>query len=165
TEHPSTTVIHHYEEDQTLLYRWFARAVAKGTRFWLLAGASAVVLVVLLTLVNGLFVGESKTTQAWEELALARSSDQQVKVSETYPKTPAGRWALLQAGTMVFNQGFDLLATSRNEADPLFKRAYKLFTEAYEESARVDPEVARLAALGMARTLEANNDLKAAIEQ
>lgn len=164
-EHPSTTVIHHYEERQTVLYRWFTRAVEKGTRFWILVGAAVVVGLVLLILFDGLFAGGTNSSQAWEELAQARSSDQQVKIAEAYPQSPAGRWARLQAATLVYNQGYELLATNRVEAEPLFKRAYKLFSEAHDEAAKTDPAVARLAALGMARTLEASNDLKAALDQ
>lgn len=164
-EHPSTTVIHHYEERQTILFRWFNRALEKGTKFWALVGAAVVVGLVLVVLLNGVFVGDSKSSQAWEELSQARSSEQQVKIAEEYPLTPAARWARLQAATMVYNQGFDLLVTNRSEAEPLFKRAYKLFSEAYDEAAKTDPAVARLAALGMARTLEASNDINPAIEQ
>src|SRR6476660_8495328 len=94
---PSPTVIHHYEEDETLLARWLRRGLEKGPKFWVFAGGSVAALIALTVLVSGLMMGKSEASQAWRELLEARTSDQQVKVADAYPKTEASRWALLEA--------------------------------------------------------------------
>ena len=37
---PPAMVIHHPEEDETILARWLRRAMAKGASFWILAGGT-----------------------------------------------------------------------------------------------------------------------------
>src|SRR5213076_1150668 len=42
-EAPSPTVIHKYEEGETLLERWLRRGLAQGPKFWLLLAGTGVV--------------------------------------------------------------------------------------------------------------------------
>jgi hypothetical protein len=162
---PSSTVIHHYEEDETLLARWLRRGLEKGPKFWVFVGGCVAALIALTVLVSGLMMGKSEASQAWRELLEARTSDQQVKVADTYPKTEASRWALLEAASAVYNDGFNLQSTNRDASAPLLKKAYSLYEQVYQESVKIDEPVARRAAFGKARTLEASNDLSGAIAQ
>jgi hypothetical protein len=164
-DHPSPTVIHHPEDDETILARWLRRGIEKGPRFWILLAGSIVAIVVLSVFLNGLLVGESESSKAWAELELARTPDEQEKVADAYRETVPGRWALLQAAGALYNEAFNDLPTGRDKAEPLLKRAYNLYADVYKEADKVDPVQARLAAMGMARSLEASNDLPRAIEQ
>lgn len=163
--HPSTTVMHHPGEDQTVLGRWLMRGLEMGPAFWVALATVVVGAIVATLLASRVFTGESTDTKAWMELTVARTSDQQVNVAQEFPKTPAGRWARLEAAGSVYNRAFDLLPQSKDDASPLLKRAYALYSEAYEEAEKIDPPLARMAALGMGRTLEASNDLPRAREQ
>jgi hypothetical protein len=163
-EHATATVIHQHEDD-TVLARWLRRGIEQGPKFWitlvgLIAGAAGVGV-----LVNYMLTRESTTAEAWMELAIARTAEQQLDVAKNFPESTAARWAELEAASHVFNQAFDALPNNRDAASPLFKRAYELYSKVYEKSAKTDPDVARLAAFGMARTLEASDDLKRAVEQ
>jgi len=163
-EHPSSTVIHQHQDD-TILARWLRHGVEQGPKFWFSLVGVVAAAIGLGLLANYLLHTESTTSQAWMDLTVARTSEQQLKVAETYPKSVPARWARLEAASMVFNQGFDQLPAHREAAAPLFKKAYELYSKVYEETAKSDPPVARLAAFGMARTLEASDDIKRAIAQ
>jgi hypothetical protein len=159
------TVIHHPEEHETILARWLREAIERGPRFWLLLGGIAVGVVVGVVLANVYWFGESKSSEAWSELLAAKTAKDQEEVAHDHPNSVVGRWALLQAAGSLYNDAFFLLPTNRDGASPLLKRAYNLYAEAFEQAAQTDPMVARLAAMGMARTLETSNDLDRAIEQ
>jgi len=154
-DHPSSTVIHKYE-NEPILRGWVRRGVEKGSKFWIIVAAVCLGFVAILIIASNLLLSESPSKQAWMDLVLAKSSEQQAKVAETYPQSAAGRWALLESAGAMYNQAFELLTTKRDEASPLFKKAYELYSQAYKESEKADPDVARLAAFGMARTLEAS---------
>ncbi len=164
-DHPSSTVIHHPEEDQTILARWLFGAMQKGPKFWTLVGGVVAALVVLVVLASGLLRGESTSTEAWTKLFQASTGEQQEEVAQLYPETRAAHWANLAAAGSIYSRGFDQLTTSRDAALPLLKRAHKLYGEVRKASLETDPDLARLAAFGMARALEAIGDLPGAIEQ
>jgi tetratricopeptide (TPR) repeat protein len=165
---PSPTVIHHYEDDETLLARWLRRGYEKGAKFWFLVGGVAVVIAVLMVLVSGLSAGRSVTHQAWAELMMAKGADDQVRIAEAQAATPAAPWALLQAAEGRYDEGVRELPGNREAAGPLLNRAYELFEQAYREAdpkAELGDALKRLAALGMGRALEARNELERAKDQ
>jgi hypothetical protein len=77
---------------------------------------------------------------------------------------PAAGWALLQAAEARYQEAFNDLPANRDAALPLLTKAHDLFEQA-SQKADADPVCKRLAALGMARALEARGDLDAAIAQ
>ncbi|MBX6316122.1 MAG: hypothetical protein IRY99_24905, partial [Isosphaeraceae bacterium] len=163
-EAPSSTVIHHYEEDETILARWLRRGIEKGPKFWALAVGVIIVAIGLMYLVSGLSAGRAYTDQAWEELILAKGADDKIKVAETRAASRAAPWALLQAAEARYSEGLDDLPANREAAKSLLNKAYELFDQAARE-APADSPVRRLAELGKARALESQNELDRAIKQ
>jgi len=157
--------MHHPEEKETLLAGWLRRALEKGPIFWVVIGTVFALAIATVVGLNWWATREVPNAKAWMELALARTSDQQTKVAEDHPHTEAARWALLEAAGSVYDDGFKRLTISRDVASPFLKRAYSLYSDVYAEAAKTDPVVARLAALGMARALEATGDLGGAVKQ
>jgi hypothetical protein len=163
-DHAVPTVIHHPEEDMPLLARWVHRAMMNQTRFWGLIAALVVVVTGLVVVSNGLSLGRSTSDAAWIRLETAKTPSERVEIAREYPKTQAEQWALLQAATEFYNQGFADLPANRDAALPALKKALDLFDEVAREASQDSPQ-ARAAALGAARTLEARNDLDKAIKQ
>lgn len=158
------TVIHDAEAEDTLLARWLRHAMAKGTQFWLMLAGVLILATAVLFLVNGLATGDSARSVAWEELIKAKDPQAQEKVAEDFPKSPAASWARLQAAGARFNEGVAKLATDRTGALPLLKQALDLFQEVARETSKDSPQ-ARMASFGVARTLEARDEIKEAIQQ
>jgi hypothetical protein len=163
-DHAVPTVIHNPEEDLPVLARWLHRAMQNQTRFWGVLIGVVVVVIAGAVLVNGWETGRSDTSQAWTELELAKTPAEREKVAQDFPESPVTDWARLQAATGFYNQGFDDLPANRDAALPRLKRALDLFEQVARSAAKDAPE-ARVAALGVARTLEARNELDKAIEQ
>jgi hypothetical protein len=163
-DHAVPTVIHHPEENMPLLARWVHRAMENQVRFWSLIVGLVVVVTGLVVLSNGLSLGRSTSDAAWLRLEKAKTPSERVEIAREYPKTQAEQWALLQAATEFYNQGFTDLPANRDAALPALKKALDLFDEVAREAPQDSPQ-ARAAALGAARTLEARNDLDKAIKQ
>jgi len=163
-EHAVPTVIHHPEDDLPLLARWFHRALEHPARFWGLVAGVAVVTLALSLLGSGLTLGRAASNEAWSKLETAKTAAARVEVAKEFPNTPAERWALLQAATEFYNQGFNDLPANREAALPVLKKALDLFQNV-ADAAPADSPQARVAALGLARTLEARNDLDKAVKQ
>ena len=158
------TVIHQPEDDLPLLARWLERAMANRARFWGLLTAAVLGVIGLSVLGTGLSMGRATSDEAWTRLEAAKTPGERVEIAKEYPKTQAERWALLQAATEYYNQGFNDLPANREAALPTLKKALDLFEKVAAESP-VDAPQARVAALGVARTLEARNDLDRALRQ
>ncbi|GAC1474280.1 MAG: hypothetical protein NVSMB9_24350 [Isosphaeraceae bacterium] len=147
-----------------LLARWIHRAMANQTRFWSLLAAAVVVLISLTVLASGFSMGRAASDDAWTKLETAKTPGERVEIAREFPKTQAERWALLQAATEYYNQGFNDLPMNRDAALPQLKRALDLFEKVGSEAPKDSP-LARVAAFGTARTLEARNDLDRARRQ
>jgi hypothetical protein len=165
-EHEEPVVIHHPEEDMTILARWLKRGMDQGSRFWLLAGGFAVALVVVGTFVAGLSAGDSATQKAWGDLIPAKTAEDRLKIAGAHPGTPLADWARLQAAYEEYDSGLMALtsAAQRDLALPRLKKALDIFQEVAKAAPRTSPQ-ALDAALGVARTLEARNELPEAIKQ
>jgi hypothetical protein len=163
-DHTLPTVIHHPEEDMPALARWIRHAMENQVRFWGMISALVLVVVVLSVIGNGLTLGRAASNEAWAKLETAKTPGERVEIAKDFPKTPAERWALLQAATEYYNQGFNDLPSNREAALPTLKKALDLFEKVAAEAPRDQPQ-ARVAALGLARTLEARNDLDKAAKQ
>jgi tetratricopeptide (TPR) repeat protein len=163
-DHAIPTVIHHPEDDMPLLERWLHRAMANPTRFWGLLSASIAVLIGLTVLANAFSTGRAVSDTAWAKLETAKTAAERVEIANEFPNTQAQQWALLQAATEYFNQGFNDLPENRDAALPTLKKALDLFEKVAAEAPADSPQ-ARAAALGVGRTLEARNELEKAIKQ
>src|SRR3954471_8409995 len=163
-DHAVPTVIHHPEEDMPLLARWVHRAMENQVRFWSLIAGLVVVVTALVVLSNGLSLGRSTSDAAWIRLETAKTPSERIEIAREYPKTQAEQWALLQAATEFYTQGFADLPANRDAALPALKKALDLFDEVAREALPDSPQ-ARAAALGAARTLEARNEIDKAIKQ
>ncbi len=163
-EHAVPTVIHHPEEDMNKLRRWITHAQENPVKFWGIVGAFALGLLALSLIGSGFSFGKAAKNEAWTELESAKTAAERVEIANTFPNTPASRWALLQAATEYYNQGFAELPSNKDLALPTLKKALDLFQKV-SESAEPDTIQARAAALGVARTLEARNELEKAIKQ
>lgn len=176
----ASTVIHHYDEDETVLERWFRQGLEKGVSFWLLVGGVIVLAVVVMLLVNSWTSRRSETAQAWLEVmvpsTVADTGDEGsnkglpdevrplLKVAEDHPNTPAADWALYQAACYLYQDGLRDLPNNRDAAKPILKQSYEYF-ERVTKSADKDSPLRRFALMGMARALEARGELSEAREE
>jgi hypothetical protein len=163
-EHVVPTVIHDPEEKMPALARWVRHTMANPTRFWGLIALVVLAVTGLAIVSSGLPLGRSTSDAAWVRLETARTPAERVEIAQEYPNTQARQWALLQAATEYYNQGFNDLPSNRDAALPALKKALDQFEEVAREAPEDSPQ-ASAAALGVARTYEARNELDKAIKQ
>ncbi len=147
----------------TALGRWLKHLLEQPASFWgwVLGGVSVCILG--LALVQTLTGKSSTGSEAWTKLMETRDPGDMAEIAKQFPGSPAAEWALLQAGSTFFDRGLADLPNNRDVAKPMLKKAL----DAYEQvvkSAPNDSPLARIAALGKARTLEASFELPQAIE-
>lgn len=162
-EHAAPTVIHDPEQDMTILARWVHRGMAQGPKFWYLLGGVVLVVILLSMLASGLSAGRSSVSKAWSELNAAQTPSQKVEIADAHPGTEFGRVARLQAASDYFFAAIRDLPANREAAGPQLQKALETFRQVEKEAPKDSPE-ARNAALGVARTLEARNELPEAID-
>lgn len=163
-EHAAPTVIHDPEQDMYVLERWLRHAMENQVRFWTVVVAGVVLLVSLSLLASGLSVGRAGTNEAWSKLEAAKTAEEREEIAAAYPKTPAEQSALLMVASEYYMRGFADLPTNKDVALPLLKKALDRFQKVADE-APADSVQARAAALGVARTLEARNEIEKAVAQ
>jgi hypothetical protein len=165
-EHAEPTVIHHPEEDMTVLARWLKHGMEQGSRFWLLVGGVVVALSVVAVISSGLIAGKSTSTEAWVELTQAKTAEERLKIADAYPDLPVASWARLMSAEEEYSNGIDALTTpgKKELAGPRLKKALELFQQVAKEAPK-DSSQALGGMFGAARTLEARNELPEAIEQ
>ena len=165
-EHAEPIVIHHPEEDMTILARWLQRAMEQGPKFWLLVGGAVAALVLIAVIASGLSAGKSAASEAWSELTQAKTVEERIKIADAHPNTPVAGWAKLLSAEEEYANGVDDLTTpgKRESAGPRLKKALDLFQQVAKE-APANTSQALGGMFGAARTLEARNELPEAIEQ
>jgi hypothetical protein len=164
-DHAVPTVIHHPEEDLPALARWFHQAMEKPVQFWgTVAGLVLLLLGLSVLASGGLSLGKASVDAAWSKLETAKTASDRIEIAKEFPGTPAERWALLQAANEYYDQGINDLPANREVALPTLKKALDQFEKVATEAPKDSPQ-ARLAAFGVARTLEARNELDKAIKQ
>jgi hypothetical protein len=163
-DHVVPTVIHDPEEKMPALARWLRHTMANPAKFWGLIATLVIVVTGLAIASNGLSLGRSASNAAWLRIEATKTPSERVEVAHEYPRTAAEQWALLQAATMFYRQGFVDLPANKDAAIPALKKALALFEEVAREAPQESPQ-ARAAALGGARTLEALNLLDKAISE
>ena len=161
---PPATVIHHYEEDQTLLAKWLQKAMSKGASFWMLAAGTAAVIFAVGYLISGLTSGKSANARAWEQVILAGSAEDFQRVAASEGETAAGRWAALSAASRRYREALNKLPADRDGAAPLLTQALEDF-RAIVDDPKADDTLRRLAMVGIARSLETREDLPDAIAE
>jgi len=166
-DHAVPPVLHHPEaDDRTILARWLQRGIEKGPAFWALLGGAVVVVIALATLISGLAASRTTDPQAWVELMVAKTAEESLKVADAHPNSPLAETARLQAANRKYGEGFDALTNpaQRDIAGPRLEKALELYREVARGAAEGSPN-APIAAFGVARTLEARNELPEAIKQ
>jgi hypothetical protein len=163
-DHALPPVLHHPDETEPVLRRWITDAMENQARFWGIIGTVVAGLILIVVLYSSFSGAQSATDAAWTKLESAKSASERVEIAKDYPKTPAALAALLQAATEFYNQGLAGLPSDRDVAEPTLRKAGDLFEQVATE-APPDSAQARVAALGVARSLEARNHLDKAIKQ
>lgn len=163
-EHEVPTVIHDPEAEMYALAKWLRHAMEDPVKFWGGVTLLVVVVVGLSVLANGLPSRSDRANEAWSRLESAKTAAERVEIAKDFPNTPAERWALLQAAAEFYDKGFRDLPNHRDAALPSLKKALDLF-EKVATDAPQDSLQARVAALGVARTHEARNELDKAVAQ
>ncbi len=173
------TVIHNYEEDETVLARWLRRGLEKGASFWLLIGGVVVAASVAMVAANSWTNRRSESSQAWLEVmvpsAVSAAAEKDakelpaevrplMKVAEDHPNTPAADWALYQAACYLYQEGLRDLPNNREAAKPILNQAYEMY-ERVSKAADEQSPLRRLAMMGMARALESRGELSEARDQ
>ena len=163
-EHEVPTVIHNPEEDMTALGRLTFHVLQDPRKYstWALSALLGILAVIFV--MNFSSGGNAKSSEAWSRLEAAKKVEDRVEVAKDYPKTNAAMWALLQAASEYYVDGFNDLPRNPEVALGNFKKAHDLFDQVYREAPK-DSFQARVALLGLARSLEARNDLPKAIEK
>ena len=95
----------------TILARWLARGMEQGARFWMLLGGSLLAVLVVAVIVSGLAAARSAGSEAWVELAQAKTVDERIKIAEAHPKTPVAGWAKLLSAREEYDNGIENLIT------------------------------------------------------
>ena len=165
-DHAEPTVIHHPEEDMTILARWLQRAMEQGVRFWFLAFAAVAAVVGVSALVSGLAAAKSTGSEAWTALTQAKTAEERIKIADAHANSPVSGWAKLLAAQEEYENGVEDLTTpgKKELAGPRLKKALGLFQQVAKEAAK-DSSEALGGLYGAARTLEARNELPEAIDQ
>lgn len=158
-----TTAIHDPHADETILGAWLRRNLEKGPYVWIAAACVICGLCLLWIVMSTLGSKRSTSSQAWEDLILAKDVDARAKVGATV-SGPASSWGLLQAAEARYQEAFQDLPANRDAALPLLTASHDLFRQA-RDKAEPGSASRRMAALGMARTLEARGDLDGAVTQ
>lgn len=156
-------VVHHDPVDETMLAAWLRRSMAQGPKFWGLTLGLVALAFAAFYFGIGLVAGKVETNQEWTELMLAKDDDDRLRVAEQ-SEFPIEPWALIQGAEGRYREGFADLPGNRDAAMPLLSRAVELFTDA-ERKSPPGSATRRIAALGMARALEARNEIGKALDQ
>ncbi len=158
-----TAAIHDPHADETILGAWLRRTLERGPYVWILAACAICALCLLWIVMSTLGSKRSTSSQAWADLILAKDIDARAKVSAA-TTGPAASWGLLQSAEARYQEAFQDLPANRDAALPLLTAAHDLFRQA-RDKAEPGSASRRMAALGMARTLEARGDLDGAVTQ
>jgi tetratricopeptide (TPR) repeat protein len=163
-EHAVPTVIHNPEDDMTALGRLTFHVLQDPRKYstWALSVLLGILAVIFL--MNFSSGSNSRSSVAWSKLEAAKKVEEREGVAKEYPKSSAAPWALLQAASEHYMSAFNDLPRNPEVALGEFKKAHDLFDQVYRESPK-DSFEARAALLGVARSLEARNDLAKAIEK
>jgi tetratricopeptide (TPR) repeat protein len=163
-EHVVPTVIHNPEQDMTALGRLTYHVLQDPRKYstWALTVLLGILALIFVT--NYSSGGRSRNSEAWAKLEAAKKVDERVDVAKQFPNTTAATWALLQAASEYYINAFTDLPRNPEVALNGFKKSLDLFERVYREEPK-DSFQARTALLGVARSLEARNDLAKAIEK
>lgn len=157
-------VIHHPEEDQTDLERWFRRQLGEGSKLWGLLAAVALIAVLLALVLRNLGGVDTSSAEAWNRLFQAKSAEQRTEVAEEFPTSRAAAWAMIQAASENYNEAVDRLPTAIEAAKPLLTKAETQFEDVLRDAPK-GSTIAMKASFGLARTYEARNELEKAVSQ
>jgi tetratricopeptide (TPR) repeat protein len=168
TEH-APVVVHHPEQDETVLARWLRLGMERGTGFWLPVAAVGALAIAGILVASNWRPGNSGEAQAWVDLSTLgpRDTEARTKIAEQFPDSLPAAWANLQVAGIRFDEGVDKLATDRDTAVGLLKKAAELYEQVAKGKLAQDKDspLARAAAFGQARCAEALNEPDRAIEQ
>jgi hypothetical protein len=173
-------VVIHHDEEPTILARWLKQGLEKGVGFWLFVVAGTVLALGLILWLSAWMSRPQEGSKAWLEVMVPSQSRKTsgtgkyegmpatvrplLALADEAPKTPAARWALLRAATMLYQEGLRDLPNQRETARPTLQQAIELFDRVVNLAPADVPE-ALIAAAGKARALESRGELDDAIKQ
>ena len=163
-EHAVPTVIHNPEDDMTALGRLTFHVLQDPRKYSTWALTVLLLILAVIFVMNFSSGGSSRSSEAWSKLDAAKKADEKVEVAKEFPKTTAATWALLKAASEYYAEAFNDLPRNPEVALGGFKKAHDLFEQVYHDAPK-DSFQARVGLLGVARSLEARNDLTKAIEK
>ena len=162
-DHAVPTVIHHPEEDMPVLARWLHRAMENQTRFWGLIVGLVVVVTGLIVLRAACRWAARPRTRRGSELETAKTAAGAGRDRREYPEDPGRALGAAPGGDGVLQPGVRRPAGQpRRRPARAEEGARPLRAGRRASRPRTRPQ-ARAAALGVARTLEARNELDKAI--
>lgn len=176
THDAAEPVVIHHHDDRTALAHWVSKAAERGPRYWLTVAGVIAAAFLLVSLVSSWLSRPAPDSRAWFELmvpstvAKGATTDEGMpaavqsllKIAEQNPNTSAARWALVRAGTLLYEEGLVDLPARRDVARPRLAQAIEQFNRVVENAPEGAPE-ALVAALSKARALETRGELDDAI--
>ncbi|AMV38711.1 tetratricopeptide repeat protein [Planctomyces sp. SH-PL62] len=163
-DHATPTVIHDPEQDMTLLARWMHRAMKDPVKFWGVLGGLVVAILAVVLAVNMFGARGGSQSDVWNQLDEAKNADDQLAIAKANPESPAAPWATFQAASRLYQSGVADLPSNSEAALQSLKKAADLYDQLAKSEPKDSP-VATAAAFGMARALEARNELPKAVDQ
>ena len=115
--------------------------MANPTLFWSLVAALVIVVTGLAFVSNGVSLGRTASDAAWLKIEAAKTPSERIEIAREFPKTQAEQWALLQAASEFYNQGFMDLPANRDPAMTALKKGgSSLFDEVALEAPENSPQ-------------------------
>ena len=164
-EHAVETHIHNPDADRTALERWVRHKLNGGPAAWgpWLGGFLLAILAVAFLSQNSSAgkVGEA----AWTKLLTASTAPEYVQIADNANTGSAAAWASNLAANQFYNQAINSLLVSRETVDFNLNKAKDAYEKTIARATGVnDTDLANIAQLGLARTLELQGNLTGAIE-
>jgi len=164
-EHAVETHIHNPDADRTALERWARHTLNGGPAAWgpWLGGF-------LLTILAVAFLSQGSSTgkvgeAAWTKLLTASTAPEYVQIADNANTGSAAAWASNLAANQFYNQAISSLLVSRETVDTNLGKAKLAYEKTIARATGVnDSDLANIAQLGLARTLEMQGKLTEAIE-
>ena len=164
-EHAIETHIHNPDADRTALERWVRHKINGGPAAWgPWLGGSIFAIVAVAFLSQGSSTGKVGEA-AWTKLLTASTAPEYVQIADDANTGSAAAWASNLAANQFYNQAMNSLLVSRETVDLNLGKAKDAYEKAIARASGVnDTDLANIAQLGLARTLEMQGKLTEAIE-
>lgn len=173
-------IVIHHESDETILAQWLKKALKKGPGFWLMILGGTALGLALVIGMSAWANRPSPDAKAWIDVMIPSAAPKDLgstkyegmpvavrpllALADQAPTSPASRWAILRAATLLYEEGLRDLPNQREAARPTLQQAIEQFDRVLALAPPDAPE-ALIAASGKARALETRGELDDAIKQ